>query len=62
MPSKPLPTNDDNAETPPRYHADLSAWLVWALIMLVAIAILPFAVRNQELAKAIARMCGFNLD
>jgi hypothetical protein len=28
--------------------------------MLIAIAILPFAVRNQDVVRAIARMCGFD--
>ncbi len=49
-------------ETPPRRHADLSAWIVWAILMLTAIAILPFAVRNQEVVRAIARMCGFSFE
>ena len=49
-----------NAETPPQRHADLSAWLVWAVLMLIAIAILPFAVHNQDVVRAIARMCGFD--
>jgi len=41
--------------------ADLSVWLIWAGIMLVAIAVLPFAVRSQDVVRAIAQMCGFNL-
>ena len=52
----------DNGETSPPRHADLSAWLIWAVLMLIAIAILPFAVRNQDMARAIARMCGFDLE
>ena len=43
-------------------YPDLSAWLVWAGLMLVAIAILPFAVRNHDVVRAIARMCGFDID
>jgi hypothetical protein len=43
-------------------HADWSVWLIWAGIMLLAIGILPFAVRNQEVVRAIARMCGFDLS
>ena len=43
-------------------HADWSVWLIWAAIMLLAIGILPFAVRNQEVVRAIARMCGFDLS
>ncbi|MEL0206350.1 MAG: hypothetical protein VW987_08575 [Alphaproteobacteria bacterium] len=43
-------------------YADWSVWLIWAAIMLLAIGILPFAVRNQEVVRAIARMCGFDLS
>ena len=49
-----------NPKTPQRWHVDLSAWITWAVLMLIAIAILPFVVRNQEVVRAIARMCGFN--
>ena len=42
-------------------HADVSVWLIWAAVMLLAIAILPFAVRNQDVVRALARMCGFEL-
>ena len=52
----------DNDETSPLRHADLSVWLIWAVLMLIAIAILPFAVRNQDVVRAIARMCGFDLE
>ena len=41
--------------------ADLSVWLIWAVIMLLAIAALPFALRSQDVVRAIARMCGFEL-
>jgi len=41
--------------------ADLSVWLIWAVIMLLAVAVLPFAVRSQDVVRAIARMCGFEL-
>ena len=41
--------------------ADLSVWLIWAVIMLLAIAVLPFAVRSQDVVRAIAQMCGFEL-
>ena len=51
-----------NGEMSPPRHADLSAWLIWAAFMLVAVSILPFAVRNQDVARAIARMCGFDLE
>ncbi|MEK9936918.1 MAG: hypothetical protein VW619_10825 [Rhodobiaceae bacterium] len=46
----------------PFRSADLSVWLIWATVMLVAIAILPFAARSQDVVRAIATMCGFRLD
>lgn len=60
MPSSHSSLDSRNAETPPQRHADLSAWLVLAVLMLIAIAILPFAVHNQDVVRAIARMCGFD--
>ena len=62
MPSSQSPQDGDNGETSSPQHADLSAWLIWAVLMLIAIAILPFAVRNQDVVRAIARMCGFDLE
>ena len=62
MPSGQSSPDGDNGETSPPRHADLSAWLIWAALMLIAIAILPFAVRNQDVVRAIARMCGFDLE
>ena len=41
--------------------SDLSVWLIWAGIMLVAIAVLPFAVRSQDVVRSIAQMCGFDI-
>ncbi|MGC6454130.1 MAG: hypothetical protein ACON31_09480 [Candidatus Puniceispirillaceae bacterium] len=41
--------------------ADLSVWVIWAVIMLLAIAALPFVVRSQDVVRAIAQMCGFDL-
>lgn len=49
------------AETGKARSADLSVWLIWAVIMLLAIAVLPFAVRSQDVVRAIAQMCGFDL-
>ena len=43
-----------------RYSVDLSVWVIWGLIMILAIAVLPFAVRNQDVVRAIAHMCGFD--
>ena len=46
----------------PTHPADLSVWLIWAAVMLVAIAVLPFAARSQDVVRAIANMCGFTLE
>ena len=43
-----------------RYPAHMSVWVIWAVIMILAIAVLPFAVRNQDVVRAIAHMCGFD--
>lgn len=40
---------------------DLSVWLIWGVIMLVAFAALPFVVRGQELFRTLAVMCGFDI-
>jgi uncharacterized integral membrane protein len=45
----------------PRWHADRSVWLIWLGLILLAVAILPFAVRNSETVRQIAAMCGFTL-
>jgi hypothetical protein len=42
-------------------NADYSVWVIWGGVMLIAIAILPFAARSRDVANAIARMCGFEL-
>ena len=42
------------------YPADVAVWVIWGVIMILAIAVLPFAVRNQDVVRAIAHMCGFN--
>ena len=43
-----------------RYPADMSVWVIWGVIMVLAIALLPFAVRNQDVVRTIAHMCGFD--
>ena len=43
-----------------RYPADMSVWVIWGVIMILAIAVLPFAVRNQDVVRNIAHMCGFD--
>ena len=42
--------------------ADRSVWLIWLGMVLLAVAILPFAVRNGEIVRQIAAMCGFTLN
>ena len=43
-------------------HADQSAWVIWAVLVVIAVAILPFAVRNSEVVRQLAAMCGFTLN
>ena len=54
-------TPEHDAEKGGERSADLSVWLIWAVIMLAAIAVLPFAVRSQDVVRAIAQMCGFDI-
>ena len=42
--------------------ADRSVWLIWLGMVLLGVAILPFAVRNSEIVRQIAAMCGFTLN
>ena len=42
--------------------ADRSVWLIWLGMVLLAVVILPFAVRNSEIVRQIAAMCGFTLN
>ncbi len=60
--SEQTPPDFNKCEGSSRWHVDLSAWLIWAALMLIAIAILPFAARSQDVVRAIARMCGFDLQ
>ena len=53
-------TNAANTVSESRYPADTSVWVIWGVIMILAIAVLPFAVRNQDVVRAIAHMCGFD--
>ena len=53
-------TNAANTVSESRYPADMSVWVIWGVIMILAIAVLPFAVRNQDVVRAIAHMCGFD--
>ena len=51
--------NDDQKLVRP---ADRSVWWIWLGMVLLAVAILPFAVRNSEIVRQIAAMCGFTLN
>ena len=53
------PQNNDQELVRP---ADRSVWLIWLGMVLLAVAILPFAVRNSEIVRQIAAMCGFTLN
>jgi len=39
--------------------ADRWIWGVWIAVALISVAILPFATRMGEVARAIAQFCGF---
>mgnify|MGYP004266476451 FL=1 len=43
------------------HHADRPAWVIWGVLVVIAVAILPFAVRNSEIVRHIAAMCGFTI-
>ena len=49
MPSGHLSPDGDNGETSPPQHADLSAWLIWAVLVLIAMssATVTLALRNK---------------
>ena len=49
----------DNADQ--KDNADRWIWFVWVGVALVAVAILPFASRFQEVANAVAVFCGFTI-
>ena len=49
----------DQQKSDNSHHADWSAWLIWGILVVLAVAILPFAVRNSEVVRHIAAMCGF---
>ena len=51
-----------DAETKFEHHADRSVWMIWLGLLLVAVAILPFALRNSEVLRQIAAMCGFDIN
>ena len=55
------PAEGREADTGPGRDADFSVWLIWGAIMILAVAVLPFAVRSQDVVRAIATMCGFDI-
>ena len=61
------PAGAEQAETTgsqadmPSVSADRWVWLIWGGVMLLAVAALPFAVRSQDVVRAIATMCGFTI-
>ena len=59
--SKTATGEDTTAGPKTDQSADMSVWLIWGVIMLAAVAVLPFAVRSQDVVRAIATMCGFDL-
>ena len=42
-------------------NADRWIWGVWIVVALVAVAILPFASRFQDVARAVASFCGIKI-
>ena len=43
------------------HHADRSAWMIWGILVVIAVAIFPFAARKSEIVRHIAAMCGFSI-
>ena len=57
----PTKVDQHNAPLSADTRADISVWMIWAVVMLCAVAALPFAVRSQDVVRAIASMCGIDL-
>ena len=51
----------DQQKSDKGHHADRSAWVIWGFLVVIAVAILPFAVNNSEVVRHIAVMCGFTI-
>ena len=60
-PDRMIGDNDRPAKSDKGHHADRSAWVIWGILVVLAVAILPFAVRNSEVVRHIATMCGFTI-
>ena len=52
----------DQQKSENSHYADRSAWVIWGVLVLIAVAILPFAVRNSDIVRHIATMCGFTIS
>ena len=44
-----------------KHNPDWNLWILSAVLILVAVAILPFAARYSAVVRSIASMCGFDL-
>ena len=51
----------DQQKSNNEHQADQSAWVIWGVLVVIAVAILPFVVRNSEIVRHIAAMCGFTI-
>ena len=51
----------DQQKSDDSHHSDRSAWVIWGVLVIIAVAILPFMVRNSEVLRHIAAMCGFTI-
>jgi len=55
------PTSSADDDAPILDRADRWIFGVWILVALIAVAILPFASRMGDVARAIASFCGITL-
>ena len=51
----------DQQKSDDGHHADRSAWVIWGILVVLAVAILPFAVRNSEVVRHIAATIVFTI-
>ena len=52
----------EHNQSPVIDHSDRWIYGVWIVMALVAVAILPFASRMGDVARAIASFCGFTIS